>query len=89
MNILFVVGTAGSGKSLLSSALREWLESNGWSAAIINLDPGADKLPYSPDVDFRDYVRVEDVMRQYNLGPNGALVLSVDILASRVDEITL
>lgn len=87
VNTVFIIGTAGSGKTLLSGALREWLESNGWGVTLVNLDPGVDELPYSPDVDCRDYVRVSDVMEEYGLGPNGALILSVDMIASRINEI--
>ncbi len=53
----------------------------------MNLDPGVVWLPYSPDVDVRDFVNYDHVMRDYNLGPNGALVASVDLLIPNVDNI--
>lgn len=44
-------------------------------------------LPYTPDVDVRDYVNYDHVMRDYNLGPNGALIASVDLLIPNINSI--
>ena len=87
MYIIFILGTAGSGKSLLTSSLADWLRLEGEDVATVNLDPGAEVLPYTPDVDVRDRIRVEDVMREYMLGPNGAMILACDMVAERIDEI--
>ena len=37
---IFVTGTAGSGKSLLTSKLNEYYTKNGVFVAVLNLDPG-------------------------------------------------
>lgn len=87
MYFLFILGTAGSGKSYLTSALAEWLEDHELSVTRVNLDPAVEWLPYSPDVDVRDYVEVRKVMEKYGLGPNGALITSVDMLVSYIDRI--
>jgi len=87
MYTIFSVGTAGSGKSLLTSALEEWLDEKGWDVATVNLDPGAIKLPYEPDADIRSVVSLGDLMEENGLGPNGALMLAVDIAAARLQEI--
>ncbi|HIQ03052.1 MAG TPA: GTPase [Desulfurococcales archaeon] len=87
MYFLFILGTAGSGKSYLTSALAEWLEDHELSVTRVNLDPAVEWLPYSPDVDVRDYVEVRKVMEKYGLGPNGALITSVDMLVSYIDKI--
>jgi len=50
---IFISGTAGSGKTLLASKLHEYYTKNGAFAAILNLDPGVDNLPYTCDVDVR------------------------------------
>ena len=60
MNVAFIIGTAGSGKSLLSAAFADWLRIAKQDVAIVNLDPGVLKLPYTPDIDIRDYVRIEE-----------------------------
>jgi len=88
MYILFIVGTAGSGKSLLASAFSEWLKISGQDVALLNLDPGVVTLPYTPDVDIRDYVSIEKLMKEYKLGPNGALILAADLIADQVETLS-
>jgi GTPase SAR1 family protein len=88
MFIVFIIGTAGSGKSLLTAAFGEWLRMNKQDVAIVNLDPGALTLPYSPDVDVRDYVDVADLMERYGLGPNGALIMAADLVADEIEKIS-
>ena len=58
------------------------------NVTVVNLDPGALKLPYSPDVDVRNYVNVGDLMEKYGLGPNGALIMAADLIADEIDEIS-
>jgi hypothetical protein len=88
MFIVFVIGTAGAGKSLLTAAFGEWLKMSKQDVSIVNLDPGVLTLPYSPDVDVRNYVDVENLMEEYHLGPNGALVMASDLVADRIEEIS-
>ena len=84
---IYVVGTAGSGKSRFTWALQRWLKERGLDAVTVNLDPGAEALPYQPDVDIRDWIRLSDVMDQYELGPNGAQIMAADLIALRLGEI--
>ncbi|MBN1244460.1 ATP/GTP-binding protein [Candidatus Bathyarchaeota archaeon] len=88
MPIAFIIGTAGSGKSLFTAAFSEWLKMSKQDVAVVNLDPGALKLPYSPDVDVRNYVDVGNLMEKYCLGPNGALILAADLIADEIDNLT-
>lgn len=87
MKVIFVAGTAGAGKSLLSSKIQEYYTANGAFTAILNLDPGVISLPYTPDIDIRDFVDIVTIMKQYDLGPNGALMMASDLIASKIDEI--
>jgi len=86
LKVVFVTGTAGSGKSLLTSRIYEYYTSNGAFAAIFNLDPGVESLPYSCDIDVRDKIDIVSIMKQYDLGPNGALIMANDLIASKFDE---
>jgi hypothetical protein len=88
MHVVFIIGTAGSGKSQLTAAYSQWLRMSKQNVGIVNLDPGASKLPYSPDVDVRDYVNVGTVMEDYSLGPNGALVMASDLIADQIEKIS-
>ena len=87
MDAIFVTGTAGSGKSSLTSKIVEWYSDNGAFAITLNLDPGVMHLPYKPDVDIRNYVDIEKLMTEFNLGPNGALIMAADLVATKLDEI--
>jgi hypothetical protein len=86
--VAFIIGTAGSGKSLFTAAFSEWLKMSKQDVAVVNLDPGALKLPYSPDVDVRSYVDVGDLMEKYGLGPNGALIMAADLIADEIENLT-
>ncbi len=88
MFIVFILGTAGSGKSLLTSAFAEWLKLAKQDVAIMNLDPGVMALPYAPDLDIRDYIDITGLMEEYRLGPNGALILAADLIAEQVETLS-
>jgi len=88
MPVVFIIGTAGSGKSLFTASFSEWLKMSRQDVAVVNFDPGALKLPYSPDVDIRNYVDVGDLMEKYGLGPNGAMIVAADLIADEIENIT-
>jgi len=87
LDITFVTGTAGSGKSYLTSALKGWYVGRGEDAIAVNLDPGVVTLPYEPDVDVRQMIDLQGIMEEYSLGPNGALILAADMVATRLAEV--
>ena len=88
MFVVFIIGTAGAGKSLFTGAFSEWLKISKQDVSIVNLDPGALTLPYSPDVDVRNYVNVDNLMEKHQLGPNGALVVAADLIADETDRLS-
>ncbi len=81
------VGPAGSGKSSLVAAYAKWLKEGEYPVLIVNLDPAAEYVPYEPDIDVRKYVNAHEVALKYGLGPNGALVKSMELVAERVSDI--
>lgn len=85
--ILYLVGTAGSGKSTLVHAFREWCTLQNFDAIAVNLDPGVDAVPYTPDVDIRDWIRLHEIMEEYGLGPNGAQIIAADLVALNAREV--
>ncbi len=87
MKAIFVTGTAGSGKSMLTSKILEYYQKNGVFASVLNLDPGVESLPYRPDVDVRDYVDIVQIMKQYDLGPNGSMIMANDLIATKIEDI--
>ena len=87
MKAIFIAGTAGSGKSLLTSRLLQWYKDNSAYPITLNLDPGVINLPYEPDVDVRNYIDIATLMKSYGLGPNGSLIMASDMIATKLDEI--
>lgn len=87
MYLIFVIGTAGSGKSLLTSSFSDWLKLKEQNVISVNLDPGVLNLPYTPDIDIRGYISLDQIMDKYSLGPNGALIMAADLIATEIDTI--
>ena len=87
MKVVFLIGTAGSGKSLLTASFADWLKLQKQDVAILNLDPGVLTMPYTPDIDIRDFVDLGRLMEEYSLGPNGALLMAADLIADEASEI--
>ena len=84
MKNIFFVGTAGSGKSTLVGAYKQWLDDAGVDCIAVNMDPGAETLPYEPDVDIREWINLAEVMEEYSLGPNGAQIVAADLMAVNI-----
>lgn len=85
---LYFAGTAGCGKSTLTNAFQTWLSNQGMDAITVNLDPGVDSIPYAPDVDIRDWVKLSEIMAEHGLGPNGAQIVAADMLALNIKEVS-
>ena len=84
---VYFIGTAGSGKSTLAASFKKWMSLRSLDAITVNLDPGAEHLPYEPDVDIRDWISLEEVMEMNELGPNGAQVVCADMIALNTGEV--
>ncbi|CAN0396703.1 unnamed protein product, partial [Scytosiphon promiscuus] len=53
----------------------------------INLDPAVKQVPFGASIDIRDTVNYKEVMSQYGLGPNGAITTSLNLFATRFDQV--
>jgi len=84
---VYFIGTAGSGKSTLTHSLKQWMGLRGLDAITVNLDPGAENLPYDPDVDIRDWISLKEIMDSYGLGPNGAQIACADMIALNTSDV--
>ncbi len=85
----YFIGTAGSGKSTLTGEMKEYVVNRNpeTSAITLNLDPGVRVMPYTPDIDIRDYIILEEIMDEYALGPNGGLILASDLMVNYLDDL--
>ena len=85
--VLFVVGTAGAGKSSLVTSFQRWSRFLETDVIAVNLDPGAERVHYDAEFDVRDLISLTEVMSEYDLGPNGAQILAADLLASQAGDV--
>ncbi|KAJ5899050.1 hypothetical protein N7495_003794 [Penicillium taxi] len=81
------VGMAGSGKTTFMQRINSHLHSNNTVPYVINLDPAVHSVPFDSNIDIRDSINYKEVMKQYNLGPNGGILTSLNLFATKIDQI--
>lgn len=81
------VGMAGSGKTTFMQRINAHLHGQKEPPYVINLDPAVLNVPFESNIDIRDSVNYKEVMKQYNLGPNGGILTSLNLFATKVDQI--
>uniref|UniRef100_A0A3P8ZKM1 GPN-loop GTPase n=1 Tax=Esox lucius TaxID=8010 RepID=A0A3P8ZKM1_ESOLU len=84
---LIVLGMAGSGKTTFVQRLTAHLHTKKSPPYVINLDPAVHEVPFPANIDIRDTVNYKEVMKQYGLGPNGGIVTSLNLFATRFDQV--
>ena len=91
---VIILGMAGSGKTTFVQRLVSHLHTKKTREPelhkppyVINLDPACHEVPYPANVDIRDTVNYKEVMKQYNLGPNGGIVTSLNLFATKFDQV--
>ncbi|KAF1317273.1 Gpn-loop gtpase 1, partial [Globisporangium splendens] len=84
---MLVIGMAGSGKTTLMQRIATYGLENGMRNYIVNLDPAVRKTGYTANIDIRDTVDYKQVMTEYGLGPNGAIMTSLNLFATRFDQV--
>ncbi|CAG4937833.1 unnamed protein product [Colias eurytheme] len=80
-----VIGPPGAGKTTYCNEMSKVLRKLERKVIIVNLDPANDNVTYQPDIDIRELIHLEDVMAEYKLGPNGALLYCIEYLEKNID----
>lgn len=62
--VIITLGLAGSGKTTFIQRLNSYLHSENKPPYIVNLDPAVSHLPFDANIDIRDTVNYEEVMKQ-------------------------
>ncbi|XP_075156767.1 GPN-loop GTPase 1 [Haematobia irritans] len=83
---LIVLGMAGSGKTTFVQKLTQ-TSFKQYKPYVINLDPACRETPYHANIDIRDTVNYKEVMKQYKLGPNGGIVTSLNLFATKFEKV--
>ncbi len=77
----------GSGKTTFMQRINAHLHSRNQTPYVLNLDPAVLSVPFEANIDIRDSINYKEVMKQYNLGPNGGILTSLNLFATKVDQI--
>ena len=67
--------------------ISNYLHVNKKKPYVLNLDPAVLTVPFQPNIDIRDSINYKEVMKQYNLGPNGGILTSLNLFATKIDQI--
>lgn len=81
------IGMAGSGKTTFMQRLNSHLHAKKQTPYVINLDPAVLKVPFGTNIDIRDSVDYKKVQENYNLGPNGAIMTSLNLFSTKIDQV--
>jgi hypothetical protein len=57
----------------------------GRKCSVVNLDPANDDTSYSCAIDVRDLIKLETIMEEDDLGPNGAVLYALEELEQNMD----
>ncbi|KAJ3332782.1 hypothetical protein HDU76_013109 [Blyttiomyces sp. JEL0837] len=85
--VILCIGMAGSGKSTFMQRLAATINSEKKRGYVVNLDPAVGNLPFGANIDIRDTVNYKEVMKQYNLGPNGGIVTALNLFTTKFDQV--
>ena len=85
--VVLVIGMAGSGKTRFMHRMNIEMHEKQIPSYFVNLDPAVVDVPYGVNIDIRDTVNHQEVMKQYDLGPNGAIITSLNLFATRFDQV--
>ncbi|KAK2788833.1 hypothetical protein FQN52_005429 [Onygenales sp. PD_12] len=73
-----IIGPPGSGKSTYCNGMQQFMSAIGRKCSVVNLDPANDQTSYTPALDVRDLVTLEEIMAEDTLGPNGGVLYALE-----------
>ncbi|PSR84214.1 hypothetical protein PHLCEN_2v5502 [Hermanssonia centrifuga] len=87
--VIITIGMAGAGKSTFVQRINSYLHSQNPPSPpyILNLDPAVTHVPFEPNIDIRDTINYHEVMKQYNLGPNGGILTALNLFTTKFDQV--
>jgi len=84
---VLVLGMAGSGKTSFVKRLTSFLHEQTMFPYLVNLDPAASVVPFPANIDIRDTINYKAVMKEYELGPNGAIITCLNLFCMRFNQV--
>ncbi|KAG8751635.1 hypothetical protein FRC14_007715 [Serendipita sp. 396] len=80
-----VIGAPGAGKSTYAHGKYQLFSALERPIAIVNLDPANESLPYPCAISISSLITLQDVMHEFGLGPNGAMLYCIEYLEANFD----
>lgn len=80
-----VCGSPGSGKSTYCYGKQQLFTALNRPISIVNLDPANENIPYPCAIDIASLIKLEDVMNEFGLGPNGGMLYCMEYLEANYD----
>ncbi len=80
-----ICGSPGSGKSTYCYGKHQLFTALSRPISIVNLDPANDNIPYPCAIDISSLITLQDVMNEYQLGPNGGMLYCMEYLEANYD----
>ncbi|CDH50006.1 gpn-loop gtpase 1 homolog [Lichtheimia corymbifera JMRC:FSU:9682] len=85
--VVLCIGMAGSGKTTFMQRIIAHQHAKKTPPYVLNLDPAVGTLPFTANIDIRDTVNYKEVMKQYQLGPNGGILTSLNLFTTKFDQV--
>ena len=98
--VCIIVGMAGCGKTTVMRRINAYTYERDMPTYIINLDPAVAEVssphklkhwclqvPFGANINIQDTVNYKEIMKKYNLGPNGGIITSLNLFATRFDKV--
>jgi signal recognition particle GTPase len=82
-SVIITIGMAGAGKSTFVQRLAAHLHARAQPPYVVNLDPAITRAAFEPNIDIRDTVNYQEVMKQCVSRP--ARVPGADVDGARPD----
>ena len=67
---IITIGMAGAGKSTFVQRINSYLHTQSTPPYVLNLDPAVSYVPFEPNIDIRDTINYQEVMKQCVIAPS-------------------
>lgn len=80
-----VLGSPGAGKSTYCNGMQQFMSAIGRKCSVVNLDPANDHTSYDCAIDIRNLIKLEEIMEEDELGPNGGVLYALEELEHNME----
>jgi GTPase SAR1 family protein len=70
---------------ILTASVQQFMSAIGRKCSVVNLDPANDSTTYECAIDVRSLIKLEEIMEEDDLGPNGAVLYALEELEQNME----